>query len=298
MDREVAAAWAALDVWLSALADVLEPSPGLRNLELTHPEPGREPIETGLVDADLSHVLVSTVQKAGEEVDGLYVGLIAQEPSARWVGLAGFFVPICPVCDGRGVARVTDTVLDILTDCGFTEVKSSAIPEGVRPQPGWFDGGRLQTLCRRVVPGRSEWRPWPPKSESGHPGVGVLVRVRPVISSLAGLVLCESSAEARRLPELLAVEPTAWTWTEGTLDELKRACHHQPRLPRRIEPSPDSAYDWWVLRVPGAPPRLGYGSVASTLPADDNSSPPSIWALTGEGATLSSELVTLLHSPA
>lgn len=296
--REVASAWAALGKWLSALGDALDLSPGLGSIRLAHPEPGREPIDTGLVDADLSHVLVSAVQKAGEEVDGLYVGLIAQEASARWVGLAGFFVPICPVCEDRGVARATDSVLDILTDCGFEEVKSSAVPEGARPQPGWFDGGRLQTICRRVVPGRSEWRPWPPKSQSGLPGVGVLVRVRPVISSLAGLVLCESAAEAGRLPQLLAATPTAWTWTEGTLDELKRACHHQPRLPRQLEPDPESAYDWWALSVSGSPPRLGHGSIAAALPAGDNQSPPTIWALPGEGAALASELASLIHSPA
>ena len=43
--------------------------------------------------------MIASAQRTGGEVDGLYLGLVAQEPSARWIGLAGFFLPICPVCN-------------------------------------------------------------------------------------------------------------------------------------------------------------------------------------------------------
>lgn len=297
VDLEVAAAWDALEVWLAAVGDALDASPALSSMRLPHPEPGREPIHTGLVDSDQSHVLVSSVQKAGEEVDGLYVGLITQEPSRRWVGLAGSFVPTCSLCDGPGVAKATDRALNLLTRFGFEEIPASAVPEGARPHAGWFDRGRLQTICRRPDSGRTEWRQWPPETQPGSLAAAMLVRVRPVISTMAGLVICETLAQAIQLPEVLAADPAAWTWSSGTPQSLQRACHHRPRSPVKAQGGAGEVRDWWAYRIPGSPPLLERG-VRPPRPPNGETAVPSVWTLTGEGASLLSELSALLHSPA
>lgn len=300
MDEEVAAAWSAASTWLAGVDHAAGEGQGLTSLLLPHPASGRAPLTTGLIDADSIHAVVAAAQKAGQEVDGLYVGLVAQEPSARWLGLAGIFLPVCPRCDGRGVGRATDRVLDLLGGNGFEEIPGILIPAGLRPGSGWFDRERLQTVARRTGGSRrTPWSPWPP-AVSGDRPTGVLVRVGPVVTSLSGLVLCVSVHEALDLPELLGKSSAGWTWSAGELSTLISATRHRPRRPREVLSARRAIHDWWTpdgLAFDGASRRLHRGSIPSSF-LPDGVEGVRFWALTGGGATTIDELRTLLHTPA
>ena len=301
VDEEVEAAWSAAFTWLEAADQALDDGHGLTSLLLPHPQAGRVSVETGLVDADFVYAVVAAVERAGEEVDGLYVGLVAQEPSTRWIGLAGFFLPVCPICDRGGVARATDRMLDLLTRSGFEEIPGSAVPEGLRPGPGWFDRERLQTVARRsTAPLRTTWSPWPPAAQGNLP-TAFLVRVGPVVTSLCGLVLCASTQEALGLPELIGEPPAAWTWTTGDLGWFLLTTRHRPRGPREVLPGRGASHDWWRSDKPFVeehPRRLHRGQLPQQAPNADKSDRPRFWALGGAGVATRAELHTLLHTPA
>lgn len=297
----MAEAWEAFQDWLTGVFERLGSTEGLGRINLNHPEPGREALETGVIDTDLIHLVVSTGQIAGEEVDGLYVGLVAQEPSARWIGLAGFYLPVCPLCDLNGVGPATDRALDIAATLGFEEISHSSVPAGLRPAPGWFDRGRLQAVCRRTMTmARTNWRLWPPTSvEDTFPGY--LVRVRPTITTLGGLVLCASREEADGLPEVLGEQPRAWTWSAGEPGCLARASHHSPRVPQRVSPRSRAAYDWWTADPgisDGGKRTLHRGTIPREVAKSDVPGAANLWALSGSGTTTRCELQALLHNPA
>ena len=299
VDDEVQAAWKALSSWLEATAHALKDSKGLMELVLPNPNAGRTPFDTGLIDVDLLHVVVAAGQRAGEEVDALYVGLVAQEPSARWIGLSGFFLPVCSQCDRGGVGRATDRVLGLLDTHGFTELPGSGVPEGLRPGPGWFDRQRLQTVARRTTTSRhSTWCAWPPPDQADD-ATAILVRVAPVVTSLSGLVLCNTVQDALDLPAVLGKTPGAWTWTAGELTALTQAVRHRPRRPREVARRSLALHDWWASDEPlgrGAPRRINRGPAPSGDRVDGHQR-TRYWALTGSGVATSTELMTLLTPP-
>lgn len=297
--EEVHAAWKAHSSWLEATTHALNDSQGLMSLFLPNPNAGRAPFDTGLIDVDLLHVVVAAAQLTGEEVDALYVGLVVQEPSARWIGLSGFFLPVCPRCDRGGVGRGTDRVLGLLETQGFSELPASGVPEGLRPGPHWFDRQRLQTVARRTTTSRrSTWCAWPPRDHADG-ATAILVRVAPVITSLSGLVLCNTVEDALGLPAVLGTTPSAWTWTAGELTALSRAVRHRPRRPREVSPRSVALHDWWASDEPpghAAHRRINRGP-ASCGGSVDGRQQTRYWALTGSGAVTSTELMALLTPP-
>lgn len=299
VDDEVQTAWKALLSWLEATGNALNDSQGLMELALPNPNPGRASFDTGLIDTDLVHAVVAAGQKAGEEVGGLYVGLVAQEPSARWIGLSGFFLPVCPQCDRGGVGRATDRVLGLLDTHGFTELPGSGVPEGLRPRPGWFDRERLQTVARRTgASRRTPWSPWPPTDPTDGT-TAILVRVAPVVTSLSGLVLCDTVQDALGLPAVLGTTPRAWTWTAGELTAMTQAVRHRPRRPREVARRSVALHDWWTSDGPpdrGAPRRINRGPAPNGGRVDGDHR-TRYWALTGSGVATRAELMALLTPP-
>ena len=299
--NEVEDAWRAVAKWLAALDEALGDAPGLSSLWLPHPEPGRAPVNVGLVDADLSHAVIAAVQKAGEEVDGLYLGVVAQEPTARWIGLAGSFLPICSACNRGGVAQATDRLIELLVRSRFDEIASAQVPVGLRPRPGWFERDRLQTVASRPSAARrSAWQLWP-LANSLAPEAEVLVRVGPVVTDLNGLVLCRSSREAQSLPGLLGADPTYWTWTAGPPASLNHVARHQPRRPREVLSPRGAQPYWWTSDrfVAGKEPgQLHRGPLPRPTSRASGSDTIRFWGLAGDGVVTSAELDELAHTPA
>lgn len=220
-DQDIDLAWESCAGWLVSVAEALGDGPGLADLTLPHPDPERLPIRVGLVDGDQFYMLIAGAQLRGEEVANLYVGLVSQELSSRWVGVAGFYLPTCPACGHRKTTQRLDRLLDHVGGLGFVEVAASRLPDGLRPRPGWFDNRLHAVLAHPSASRRTPWAAWPPTVSRG----AFLVRTGPAVTNLDKVVMRSSRSAAEHLPRQLGADSKNWTWSAGRLADCTAALH-------------------------------------------------------------------------
>lgn len=220
-DKDIDLAWESCAGWLASVAETLGDGPGLADLTLPHPDPQRLPIRVGLVDGDQFYVLIAGGQRRGEEVGGLYVGLMSQELSSRWVGVGGFFLPTCPACGQRKTTERLDLLLAHIGGLGFVEVAARRLPDGLRPRPGWFDDRLHAVMARPSASRRTPWAAWPPTAS----GEAFLVRTGPAVTNLDKVVLRSTRSAAEQLPRQWGADAKTWTWSAGPLADCTAALH-------------------------------------------------------------------------
>jgi hypothetical protein len=157
-----------------------------------------------------SLVMVANAQRMEQEqaLDGLYVGLVHQDLTGRWLGIAGFFLPGC-TCDPRGV-DATERLSLGLRRPAFPDQRLAAwrltplgqLPAAVRPRGGWFDDRARVAACLDRLNGGG-WRTWHPNHRL--PDKDALVRSGRVDAALNNLFFVNSArVEIPEITEALA----------------------------------------------------------------------------------------------
>lgn len=191
----VAIAFAAFVEWWAQVLEALDGLMEVRSVDLLHPTPGRAPIHVPLLDPSSVLALVARARYGtdGDTACSWYVGLVRQEVTAQWGGVAGFFIPFCGSCDIEG----QDSLRRIWTivDPGAHRRLPEALPAAVRPRVGWFES-RLQGGVRvgSTVQLRTSFWQQARSPRTLPTGPGILC-VGPSHATLANLVIVSSVRE-------------------------------------------------------------------------------------------------------
>jgi len=207
--------WSAFCAWWDASAAAVQGSPRVEVAALPDPNGGRA-LEVGLVDPSTVVVVTALGQVGGHEANGLYVGLVGQDPSDHWRGLTGFFLTWCPGCDEGG----EQLLRDVRTHVSAHHVALSSLydmPEALHPQDGWFERDR-GLLAGWVSPRHGLGPCW---TRTGAPVRGAaLVATGPTFADLGNVVLIEGPDDIAVLARLRPGREL-WTWRTGELAALE-----------------------------------------------------------------------------
>lgn len=115
-----------------------------------------------VIDPSLTYVLVCRAQSGGEPIDALYIALVTRDPSTRWRGLTGFYIPYCGKCQ-RGAASAAQRIVNWLPDDAVVQ-SPDRLPGPIQPAPSWFEGRMLLGVHLPCPVGgglATDWSQWP-----------------------------------------------------------------------------------------------------------------------------------------
>jgi hypothetical protein len=240
----------ALEDWLVRVIPPLRSTTAIKDLTLAHPQTSRAPLRTGLIDPTTTYLVVADAERSGVRAPAAYVGLVSQEPTTRWTGVAGFFLPWCPRCDPDGIETIEGYLPRLLRELGVTLTPLHDLPGSLHPRPGWFDPDRL-LYGARVNHDPSIATLW--TRCSPHLRGPALVRVGPVHTSLTGLVLLGGGDPLARLVDALDEDDESaanWTCRTGTADSLARLAALPSEPPAILHsPRPNSPARGWAVAI-------------------------------------------------
>jgi len=244
----------AFNGWVDASVAAVRGCGAIQAMRLPDPN-GGSPLDVGLLDPSTVVAVAAYGQTGGHEANGLYFGLVAQDPMTHWRGLTGFFLTWCPGCDDGGESLLRG-LRSRLRQHGVVLRSIYDMPSALHPQDGWFE--RDRGLLAGHVSLRPGLSPHWVHVASGGESWPALITTGPALSDLTNVVLVERPQESVALARLRP-HPKRWTWRLGDLAALEALVvlrRDRPRVSMTYTPLRSPA-SWGVYRLSPRGPVVG-----------------------------------------